>query len=101
MLRPGGHFLYSDLCRREDVPEWEAALADVPLRVVSQEVINVQVLRGLKKNSQRSLDLISRHHLPAFVHGVRREFAGAPGSALYDVLQSGALTYRTYDFVKD
>jgi hypothetical protein len=69
--------------------------------MASAEVINTQVLRGLKLNSQRSLDLISRHHLPAFAHGVRREFAGAPGSALYDVLQSGAMTYRTYHFVKD
>jgi SAM-dependent methyltransferase len=101
VLRPGGHFLYTDLCRREDIPEWEAALADVELRMASAEVINTQVLRGLKLNSQRSLDLISRHHLPAFAHGVRREFAGAPGSALYDVLQSGAMTYRTYHFVKD
>jgi ubiquinone/menaquinone biosynthesis C-methylase UbiE len=26
VLRPGGHFLYTDLCRREDIAEWEAAL---------------------------------------------------------------------------
>lgn len=101
VLRPGGHFLYTDLCRREDLVEWEAALAEAPLRMASMEIINQQVLRGLMMNSQRSLDLISRQHLPAFTEGVRREFAGAPGSALYDVLQSGAMTYRTYDFVKD
>ena len=101
VLRPGGHFLYTDLCRREDIAEWEAALADMPLRMASQEVINTAVLRGLKINSQRSLDLIGRHHLPGFARGMQREFAGAPGSALYDVLQSGAMTYRTYDFVKD
>lgn len=100
VLRPGGHFLYTDLCRCEDIAEWEAALADCPLRMASQEIINAPVLRGLETNSQRSLDLIGRR-LPTFVHGIRREFAGAPGSALHHVLRTGEMTYRTYDFVKD
>jgi ubiquinone/menaquinone biosynthesis C-methylase UbiE len=131
VLRPGGHFLYADLRPRNRIAEWEAALADAPMRLLSHEVINGQVLRGMEKNSQR---LISRH-MPEFLHGgmgrellgiattgqsdaVRlagsaREFAGMQGSRvyralqsgevswLYRALQSGEISYRMYRFAKD
>jgi ubiquinone/menaquinone biosynthesis C-methylase UbiE len=131
VLRPGGHFLYADLRPRNRIAEWEAALADAPMRLISHTVINAQVLRGMEKNSQR---LISRH-MPAFLHGgmgrellgiattgqsdaVRlagsaREFAGMQGSRvyralqsgevswLYRALQSGEISYRMYRFAKD
>ena len=47
VLRPGGHFLYADFRRRHlDFAEWEAAMADAPMRMLSQRVINAEVLRG-------------------------------------------------------
>jgi len=131
VLRPGGHFLYADLRPRYRIAEWEAALADAPMRLISHTVINAQVLRGMEKNSQR---LISRH-MPAFLHGgmgrellgiattgqsdaVRlagsaREFAGGQASRvyralqsgevswLYRALQSGEMSYRMYCFARD
>ena len=36
VLRPGGHFLYADLRPRDSIAEWEAALANAPLRMLSQ-----------------------------------------------------------------
>ena len=36
VLRPGGHFLYADLRPRVCIAEWEAALADAPMRMLSQ-----------------------------------------------------------------
>jgi ubiquinone/menaquinone biosynthesis C-methylase UbiE len=115
VLRPGGHFLYADFRPRYRVAEWEAALADAPMRLLSQTAINAQVLRGMEKNSQRTQDLISRR-LPAFLHGSAREFAqfaGVQGSRLYRALQSGEVSwlyralksgefsYRMYSFAKD
>ena len=131
VLRPGGHFLYADFRPRPRIAEWEVALADAPMRLISHTVINAQVLRGMEKNSQR---LISRH-MPAFLHGgmgrellgiattgqsdaVRlagsaREFAGVQASRvyralqsgelswLYRALQSGEISYRMYCFAKD
>lgn len=68
VLRPGGHFLYADFRARDGIAEWEAALADAPMRLLSQRSINAQVLRGLARNStQQFLDQINRH-LPAFLH---------------------------------
>ena len=56
VLRPGGHFLYADLRDRTEFSSWETALVDTPMRQVSARVINAEVLRGMEKNSQRSLD---------------------------------------------
>ena len=50
VLRPGGHFLYADLRRRQgDIAEWEAALADAPMRMLSRDNIDAQVVRGTGK----------------------------------------------------
>jgi hypothetical protein len=71
------------------------------MRMLSQTVINEQVLLGMEKNSPQSLDPLSRH-LPAFLHGPARKFGDLggviQGSRLPRSLQS---SYRTYSFVKD
>ena len=99
VLRPGGHFLYADFRFRERWNEWEAALAAAPLQLQATRDINVEVLRGLAANSTRSQDLIARH-LPKFLHGVGRDFAGTKGSRIYNALTSGELSYRSYCFMK-
>lgn len=99
VLRPGGHFLYSDLRPRDSIAEWETALAKAPMRMVSHEVINAQVLRGLEKNRQRALDLVSR--LPSGLQGVGREYSGMEGTGFHRALQRGKYLYRMYCFAKD
>jgi SAM-dependent methyltransferase len=99
VLRPGGHFLYSDLRPRDSVAEWEAALANAPLRMLSQQVINAQVLRGLDKNRHRTLDLVSR--LPSGLQGIGREYSGTEGTAFYRAIERGKYLYRMYCFAKD
>jgi SAM-dependent methyltransferase len=59
VLAPGGHFLYADFRRRHGLAEWEAALADAPMRLLSRAVIDAEVLRGNEKNAPRKHDLIS------------------------------------------
>ena len=81
VLRPGGHFLYVDARWRDQVPDWEAPLADAPMRMIAHEDISVQSLRGMENNSQLNRDLISRH-VPALLRGVARDRAGARGGAI-------------------
>ena len=76
VLRPGGHFLYADLRPRDSIAEWEAALADAPMRMLSHEDINAQVLRGLEKNThadtgsgQPHADRSARHRPRIRRHG--------------------------------
>ncbi|MGB9226184.1 phthiotriol/phenolphthiotriol dimycocerosates methyltransferase [Mycobacterium sp.] len=99
VLRPGGHFLYCDLRPRVRFAEWENDLSNAPLRRLSQQVVNAEVLRGLQQNSERSQDLVNRH-MPTLLHIVGREFAGVKGSRLYRSLQNGDTSYRIYSFTK-
>jgi SAM-dependent methyltransferase len=100
VLRPGGHFLYADLRGSDHVAEWEADLADAPLRVLSQEHIDEEVLLGLEKNSQRHKELISRH-TPKPLRGLARDLAGVQGARLHQQVERGDISYRVYCFVKD
>lgn len=100
VLRPGGRFLYADFRSYLDFSQWEAAMADAPLRLLSERVINAEVLRGLDNLAPRYLDLVG-HHLPAFLRPFGRLFVGAPGSLMYRELQRGRLSYRMYCFAKD
>jgi ubiquinone/menaquinone biosynthesis C-methylase UbiE len=100
VLRPGGHFLHADFRNRDNFPAWEAGLNQPPLRLVSEKIINDQVLRGLHKNSPRSNELINRYS-PPFLRRFGREFAVVDGSMFYKDLERGEIHYRTYCLTKD
>lgn len=99
VLRPGGHFLYADFRFASSIAEWERALAAAPLQQRTLRKINAEVLRGLDRNSTRSLGLITRH-LPSFLHSLGRDFAGVEGSRVYQALKTHDLSYRSYHFEK-
>jgi ubiquinone/menaquinone biosynthesis C-methylase UbiE len=100
VLRPGGHFLYADIRYADAIAAWEVELANIPMRLVSEQVINAEVMRGLEKN--RFLDQITRR-LPniAFLRGIANDYAGGPGSLIYRRLENGEASYRLFCFAKD
>jgi ubiquinone/menaquinone biosynthesis C-methylase UbiE len=100
VLRAGGHFLYADIRYADEFAAWEADLGDIALRLVSEQVINAEVMRGLEKN--RFLTQITRR-LPniAFVRGIAADYAGGPGSLIYRRLANGEASYRLFCFAKD
>jgi SAM-dependent methyltransferase len=100
VLRPGGHFLYADVRQCHHVPEWEAALADAPMRMLSHAVINAEVARGLENNLLRSQHMFTCHR-PVFLRGLARNAAGVLRSKLWQGLQSGELSYRMYRFADE
>ena len=99
VLRPGGHLLYADFRFRGDFAAWEAAIAKAPLQVVQARDIRDEVLCGMECNAERSLALI-RERLPRWMHGLGRDFAGVPGSRIYEALKSGEVSYRSWCFRK-
>jgi len=95
VLRPGGHFLYTDFRAATDVAAWESALAAPPLVLRRTRVINAEVLRGLAINAARSLALVTER-LPRLLHGPGRDFAGVPGSRVHEAFRTGAISYRSF-----
>ena len=94
-LRPGGHFLCADFRFGEDRAAWEAAVAAAPLTIISARDISAEVLRGMDSNAQRNVALV-RQQLPAFLHSLGDDFAGVPGSRVYEALRTGELSYRSW-----
>lgn len=99
VLKPGGHFLYADFRFEDGLVEWEQAIALAPLKLLHRRVINAEVLRGMDRNSQRSSSLLVRY-LPRFMQSLGRDFAGIRGSRIYNALQEGRVSYRSYGFEK-
>src|SRR5215212_4621378 len=58
VLRPGGHFLYADSRRQRAIAAWEAALADAPMRRITERVIDAEAKRGLSAITNRSQDIV-------------------------------------------
>jgi SAM-dependent methyltransferase len=100
VLRPGGHFLYTDIRDADQIPEWEATLADAPMRLLSQQDISAEVIRGLYKNPL--LDQIPRR-VPniAFLRNIANDLVGRAGSLIRRRLDNGEASYRLFDFAKD
>ena len=98
VLRPGDVFS-TPISAALDFSQWEAAMADAPMRLLSERVINAEVLRGLDNLAPRYLDLVGQY-LPPFLRPFGRLFVGAPGSLMYRELQRGRLSYRMYCFAR-
>jgi ubiquinone/menaquinone biosynthesis C-methylase UbiE len=92
ILRPGGHFLYADLRRRDGIAKWEEQLGDAPMRLMSERVISEQVARGLEKNILR-LQELSRH-TPAF-------FVGRLTAKTCRRFRNGEAAYRMHCFANE
>ena len=97
VLRPGGHFLYTDSRRAPVIAEWEAGLAAAPLRKVSERAIDEEAKRGLNANTQRTQQQISGR-LPAFMNSLIRYGVGVMD---WDLRRAGGFSYRVYCFAKD
>lgn len=99
VLRPGGCFLYADFRFREQFDAWDQALNTAPLQPRRSRDIRDEVLRGMQRNAARSEALVARR-LPRFLHAHGRDFAGVPGSLVYEALKAREMSYRSWSLVK-
>ncbi|MCK5919750.1 MAG: class I SAM-dependent methyltransferase [Methylococcales bacterium] len=100
LLKPGGYFLYADLRNLEEIEEWEAQLARMPLEMIEQEDITPNVLRSLDLDHDRKQSLINKY-APRFLHKPFNEFAGMKDSQFfYGAFKNRTKIYRRYLFRK-
>lgn len=99
VLKPGGHFLYADFRFKDSIPAWEKSLGECALELRNMTDIGPCVIRGMELNSAHSQDMLDRK-LPKFLHNLGRDFAGVKGSRVFNALEEGNLSYRSYHFVK-
>ena len=96
VLRPGGYFLYTDARLLGDIPAWEEALADAPLRMVSQRTVSADVVRGMEK-SMHQWQYVIDQVAPRPLRGLTRRFSPAR-KACESLRPGGTSEYRIYCF---
>lgn len=110
MPRSGVMLLYADVRQWYRYGEWQAALANAALRVVSWRDISAEVQRGMERNSAQIAAVIEAsagwplpHALaPTSMRRVPRQRARAPvwESPAYRGLDNGHFSYRMYCLAK-
>ena len=95
VLRPGGHFCYTDVLHSARLPELEAALQETGFELVRK--------RDITNNVLLSCDDIARNHARIFEGNnsyVMGNFLAAPGSRIYNEMKNGVQTYVLYKLRK-
>ena len=93
ILRPGGYLLWCDLCALDEKNTPVECFTDTGEFLIEEKIdITRNVLRALDIRSNATEEVIQRIvAVPS--QAEFREFAGVPGSAVYDDLRQGRLIY--------
>jgi ubiquinone/menaquinone biosynthesis C-methylase UbiE len=100
VLRPGGHFLYTDFRPAPEVPAWHAALAAQPgWERIALEDITAAVADALQADDARKRKLIAEF-IPPALHHLFGEFAGLVGGQMYEGFRKREILYHRFAFRK-
>lgn len=100
VLKPRGHFLYTDFRKKKYCGHWREQLMASGLTLVQEEDISRNVLKGLEQNTEHNSTLI-RKLAPWLLRPVFYQFAGVKGSYVYKGFDSDKMKYVRYVFRKD
>jgi SAM-dependent methyltransferase len=96
VLKPGGHFLYTDRWDKTRVDAWRQQLRHSGLYLVEEEDISANVVRALELDNARKQELI-RRKVPRMLWRIFDEFAGMEGThSFYNTLCTGERVYLRF-----
>jgi SAM-dependent methyltransferase len=99
VLKPGGYFLWADMCARGGRDASLERFRRAGLEPRHEVEITPNVLAGLDRASERKREMINRH-VPRYLLGPFQDFAGVPGTRVYESLRAGDVEYRRGVFQK-
>eukprot|EP00331_Platyophrya_macrostoma_P030803 CAMPEP_0176456934 /NCGR_PEP_ID=MMETSP0127-20121128/31605_1 /TAXON_ID=938130 /ORGANISM="Platyophrya macrostoma, Strain WH" /LENGTH=343 /DNA_ID=CAMNT_0017847031 /DNA_START=11 /DNA_END=1042 /DNA_ORIENTATION=- len=95
MLKPDGHFCFTDFRQHNEIDQLEEELTSSGLVIEKKENITANVLHALKLDEARRNQLIE-----GFVHSwlrpIFRKFSGLQGSRINDAMKAGETLYMAY-----
>ena len=92
VLRPGGHFLFTDFRRSEAADKLTTDVIAAGLKIIRNENIASNVVGGMDKTNESKVKIINKY-IPRPIRGLIYESTGIVGSQVYRDLESGALVY--------
>lgn len=100
VLRPGGHFLITDMRDPKNIAIFESTLMSAGMTLVAQQVISGNVVEAIALEDDAKRARI-RKQVPARYVKFFEEFGGVKGSQIDKNLRSGELVYFWYVLRKD
>jgi len=95
ILRPGGHFLYTDFRYDHEMDDLHHQISNLGLNIVEKQNITPNVVNALEKDDQRRRSLVKKL-APKLLWKIALNFSGAIGSETYNQFASGKYEYFTY-----
>lgn len=95
VLRPDGHFLYTDFRYDYEMEDLKKELKNSGLTIIKERMITKEVVASLQKDDARRRELIKKL-APKFLHKIALNFAGTVGSETYNQFDSGKYVYYSY-----
>jgi len=100
VLRPDGHFLYTDFRYDYEIEEMKKELESSGLTVLEENFITKDVVTALDLDDARRRNLVKKL-TPKFLHKTALNFAGAKGSETYNQFASEKYVYYSYVLKKN
>jgi len=92
VLRPGGYFVWADMCQPGQREATREQFRNAGLEMRQEIAITPNVLRALDAVSERKKETI-RRQVPKYLLGSFQDFAGVPGTRVYEALRAGEVEY--------
>ena len=99
VLKVGGHFSWVDLRGKDMVNDTESLFTDSKLKSIHEKAITKQVVNALDEIHDQKTELISIH-VPKFIQGAFKDFAGVKDSQIYNAFKNGNSVYLSKAFQK-
>lgn len=99
ILRPNGHFFYTDFRYNHEIDKFKEQLSRCGMQIIHEKNINDQVVEALNQDDQRRRDLVKKL-TPFFLHKVALNFSGAIDSETYRRIKNKEYIYFSYILVK-
>jgi len=95
VLRPGGHFLFTDFRYSHEIQDLENHISESGLKVLKKRDITSNVVKALDEDHDRRMKVISENVPRLFINQFR-EFAGVRSSVVYKHLENRNYIYLSY-----
>ncbi len=99
VLRPGGHFLFTDFRPDKDMAQLKKQLDDSGFKQLKDELITDSVVEALSAASTDREELIKKL-APKFLHEVSKDFAATKGTRTYNRFSAREWVYFFYTMQK-
>lgn len=95
VLRSGGHFLFTDFRKPNEIEELESLISASGLEVLAKRDITTNVIKALDEDHNRRMKIISQNVPKLFIKQFG-EFAGVKNSVVYNQFENNELLYLSY-----